>query len=378
MARFIKRFKGFTLIELLVVIAIIAVLVGLLLPAVQKVREAANRMSCQNNLKQIALAGANYESTYLQFAPGVCVSPNAVMVPGRSGWVYPQPYSGPYTSVMVYLLPFMEQQNIYNNIPITYFQLTGTQGAWAYDTGPWDDGVTPANGTGILPASTANIKSFQCPSDNLNFVPTNNSTNNVPGQCAGSAPSLPPPPGTLCNQAPYYCGYIDAYWQTNPNVLWIDFLPTPVSGSPWASAGGTPPAGTNYIGCAGGLGNDSSWIQWCGIYYINSQTRQADIRDGTSNTVAFGETLVGPATGPRDWLLTWFGAGTMPSAWGTAQIQCYPYEFLSFSSKHAGNIINYAFADGSVHGLRNSLSLTVLLQVTGMADGTVIATDQLY
>jgi prepilin-type N-terminal cleavage/methylation domain-containing protein len=99
------RLPGFTLVELLVVIAIIGILVGLLLPAVQAAREAARRMSCSNNLKQLGLAMLNYESVYKSFPMGT----NAHTQPG---------WRTQYTkgSQLVKLLPFMEQSGLYNQL----------------------------------------------------------------------------------------------------------------------------------------------------------------------------------------------------------------------------------------------------------------------
>jgi prepilin-type N-terminal cleavage/methylation domain-containing protein/prepilin-type processing-associated H-X9-DG protein len=108
--------RGFTLIELLAVIAIIAVLIGLLLPAIQKVREAANRMSCQNNLKQIGLATLNYESTNRSFPPGA--GPLPIYAVNDTTAVDPGPNTNPPAtqrpSPQALILPYVEQANKYN------------------------------------------------------------------------------------------------------------------------------------------------------------------------------------------------------------------------------------------------------------------------
>src|SRR5438477_3933886 len=99
-----SRRRGFTLVELLVVIAIIGILIGLLVPAVQKVRDAAGRIKCANNLKQFGLAMHNYHGVYGQFPPGS--DQNGT----RSTW---QPYW--QISWLARSMPYMEQDNIWKN-----------------------------------------------------------------------------------------------------------------------------------------------------------------------------------------------------------------------------------------------------------------------
>lgn len=127
-----RRALGFTLVELLVVIAIIGVMVGLLLPAVQAAREAARRMQCTNNLKQIGLGLHNYHDTYRRFPAGFYQFTTGL--PNESTWI-------------AHILPFIEQKNLYDGIVA------------------WQQFGSPPAGSGVQRVTSTFLPTMTCPSD---------------------------------------------------------------------------------------------------------------------------------------------------------------------------------------------------------------------
>jgi prepilin-type N-terminal cleavage/methylation domain-containing protein/prepilin-type processing-associated H-X9-DG protein len=148
--------KGFTLIELLVVIAIIAILIGLLLPAVQKVREAASRMSCSNNLKQIALAMHNHENAR-RYLPGL----GDASTSGAS-----VSYTNAF-AVLASILPYVEQENLHRLVDFSQPAIVGNA---------WTGGINPVHDV----AAGTVIKMYLCPSDGQEPIFSQSSTARTP------------------------------------------------------------------------------------------------------------------------------------------------------------------------------------------------------
>jgi prepilin-type N-terminal cleavage/methylation domain-containing protein/prepilin-type processing-associated H-X9-DG protein len=245
-----RRRRGFTLIELLVVIAIIAVLIALLLPAVQAAREAARRIQCTNNLKQIGIALHNYHSAVGTFPVG---------------FLYPKPSPGGTNaqgipdlhwrwSVLAQLSPYMEQSAVYNAVNFNWPIAPGPGASGPFAGYPaWKP--FPANTT----AMATKVNFFLCPSDGA----------------IGQA-TLPDGSNTFGASNYHFC-----------------------------TGDGQP--GSGNVGDAGNPGRGA--LQADGAFILGPPQSMATITDGSSNTIAASEQLIGPASGSQT---TIAGAG-LPS-----------------------------------------------------------------
>ncbi|WP_020474789.1 DUF1559 domain-containing protein [Zavarzinella formosa] len=327
MSRFLPQRRGFTLIELLVVIAIIAILIGLLLPAVQKIREAANRMKCSNNLKQQGLAIQNFHDVNGYFPPALVNS-------GRINGSFPDYTTGANTTTVynhtgfVYMLPYLEQDNLYKLYDFTCQSSNST----AYGN-PLAAAAVSANNQTVVGTL---LSVFSCPSDQS--PPVENETGN--GFYARSN-------ARRSNYLLSSGAYTD-YDQPSSN-----------------SASG-----------AGAFGN-------------NSKTKIADITDGTSNTLGIGECLqIKDGVGTSATYGPYWGAGTHTSVhgriyassqYGAINAKADPtctkgpacaYAWV-FSSRHTGGA-NFVLCDGSVRFIRDTMTLSVQVAYATKAGSEVI------
>ncbi len=313
---------GFTLVELLVVIAIIGILVGLLLPAVQAAREAARRMQCGNNLKQLGLALHNYESAHSKLPPGWITSQGLAYLGGSGSTGTGTNGQGSW-GWSAFILPFIEQKNLYDAI------------------GVGQDMRVALDNTVILTTMQQKFNTFRCPSDTAPDI-------NDQRQLAGFS-------GTVRRVATSnYVGWNSGSWgwidgdtnnggsvrrgimQLNKSTKFgeiTDGLSNTIAIGERMYKRFTPPASTCTISCAAAVVFGNEWN-------TNFNNSRRNPRFGNTNTLGMGE-------GHINSIFT--GDPNSPGA------NCNSICARGAASYHVGGA-QFALADGSVHFISQSIN----------------------
>jgi prepilin-type N-terminal cleavage/methylation domain-containing protein/prepilin-type processing-associated H-X9-DG protein len=368
-----SRIRGFTLIELLVVIAIIAVLISLLLPAVQSAREAARRAQCINNLKQIALAFANYESANGIFPLGAMTG---VTSAAKSDWGTQLNNNG--VSWVALTLPYLEQSNVFNSINFLQ-HITDSLAQPDFATA-WYTRL------GVL----------TCPSDGDQdgFRTDANTTNDGIGQYAVTQAPLPPGGGArMVPVSNYLVSFGDNYCIGALTTQAI--FPTETPYTLWPNPPGYPRIGWpgyqgTYADINGMLPPVGAPGALRGMFDVatNQSVRIASVTDGTSNTIAAGESLPAQRADNNVWQYSANANGTTVPINYPTPLNCNTaggfgtpnwasrcsYANTGFKSHHPGGG-NFAFVDGSVHFLKQTIAMTTYCALGSRAGGEVISAD---
>ncbi len=315
-----KSRRGFTLLELLVVIAIIAVLIALLLPAVQKVREAANRMSCTNNLKNLGLALHNYHSAHGKFPPGAV---------GPLGPSFPQYLQLKHHSLGTFLLPYVEQG------------VLSQQYRWDVS---WFD---PPN----QPVVNTQLKIWQCPSAQANRI------------MDGLLPTVTPPPGVPFNGTAA-CGDYAGILRVDAELVRCGLI--------------DPPNGPrDMFGHYEGAFAINGTRRLADFRDGTSQTILMGECAGRPQLWQRGQEvpnvwLSGGPWASRNLLFTRGATQDGTAFYGPCAINCTnDREVYSFHPSGA----NVMFADGSVHFLQASMSIRVFAALVTRAGGEIVSGD---